>query len=155
MYPNILDFKRVEKHNFELTLKSNLTGGNHFFLSKFKMHFKVQQTRLVYLIQVSQNFLKHVVCCGFEKSKLQKEISSQNIQVAVFINTLPLSICCTYSTQPEVSTYLSQYPFLHDSQKGAYNAKTHTYSPKNVSYIIEEARIRGIRVVPEFDTPGT
>ena len=60
-----------------------------------------------------------------------------------------------YLFYQDVSTYLSQCPFLHDSQKGAYNAKTHTYSPKNVSYIIEEARIRGIRVVPEFDTPGT
>ena len=59
-----------------------------------------------------------------------------------------------YLFYQNVSSYLSQYPFLHDSQKGAYNAKTHTYSPKNVSYIIEEARIRGIRVVPEFDTPG-
>lgn len=122
------------------------------FYPNSKCIFKVQQTRLFYLIQVSQNFLKHVVCCGFEKSKLQKEISSQNIQVAVFINT---TFYVLYLFYPEVSTYLSQYPFLHDSQKGAYNAKTHTYSPKNVSYIIEEARIRGIRVVPEFDTPGT
>ena len=122
------------------------------FYPNSKCIFKVQQTRLFYLIQVSQNFLKHVVCCGFEKYKLQKEISSQNIQVAVFINT---TFYVLYLFYPEVSTYLSQYPFLHDSQKGAYNAKTHTYSPKNVSYIIEEARIRGIRVVPEFDTPGT
>ena len=40
------------------------------------------------------------------------------------------------------------------SERGSYNPKTHVYSQQNISDIIEEARIRGIRVVPEFDTPG-
>ena len=44
--------------------------------------------------------------------------------------------------------------FLLISERGSYNPKTHVYSQQNISDIIEEARIRGIRVVPEFDTPG-
>lgn len=37
--------------------------------------------------------------------------------------------------------------------KGAYTNK-HTYSKQDIADLIEFARIRGIRVIPEFDTPG-
>jgi len=43
------------------------------------------------------------------------------------------------------------YPQL--TIKGAYSPK-HVYTQKDVSDVIQYSRMRGIRVIPEIDTPG-
>ena len=44
------------------------------------------------------------------------------------------------------------YPRL--SYFGAFNPHTHVYTHLDVDKIVEEARLRGIRVIPEFDIPA-
>ncbi|CAH8853291.1 unnamed protein product, partial [Trichobilharzia szidati] len=50
---------------------------------------------------------------------------------------------------PFVST---TYPELSD--KGAYHPQKCTYDEEEVSDLLEYARLRGVRIIPEFDTPA-
>jgi N-acetyl-beta-hexosaminidase len=49
------------------------------------------------------------------------------------------------------SFFVPAYPRL--SATGCYSNVSHTHSPENLTAVVAYARERGIRVVPEFDTP--
>ena len=44
--------------------------------------------------------------------------------------------------------------FPNISRYGSFQPFTHIYTPNDVRAVIEYSRVRGIRVIPEFDSPG-
>ncbi|KAF5405067.1 hypothetical protein PHET_01359 [Paragonimus heterotremus] len=54
----------------------------------------------------------------------------------------------------ETSFPYSSYTFPELSRKGAYDPQAYVYTQDDVKHVLDYCRLRGIRVMPEFDTPG-
>ncbi|CAJ0602866.1 unnamed protein product [Cylicocyclus nassatus] len=88
------------------------------------------------MIDTSRHFLSMKVI------KRQLEIMAMN----------KMNVLHWHLVDSESFPYVSK-KFPNLAKVGAYSPK-HQYTPKDVQEIIDFARIRGIRVIPEFDLPG-
>ncbi|KAK0403501.1 hypothetical protein QR680_016957 [Steinernema hermaphroditum] len=89
-----------------------------------------------YMIDTSRHFL------SVNTIKRQIDLMAQN----------KMNLLHWHLVDSESFSYESRtFPEL--SAKGAYSTR-HVYTQKKVAEVIEHARLRGIRVMPEFDTPG-
>ena len=64
------------------------------------------------------------------------------------LNTLHVHL----SDDDSFSFFVPAYPRL--SATGCYSNVSHTHSPADLASLVAFARLRGVRVVPEFDTPA-
>ncbi|CAD5123529.1 DgyrCDS11869 [Dimorphilus gyrociliatus] len=81
---------------------------------------------------------------------LSKEVIKENIEAMAYNK---MNVFHWHIVDDQSFPYQSRkYPKLSD--EGAYNRFTHIYTQNDVAEIIEFARVRGIRVIPEYDTPG-
>ncbi|CAH8860520.1 unnamed protein product [Trichobilharzia szidati] len=81
---------------------------------------------------------------------LPVEILRKTIDIMAMVK---MNVLHWHITDDESFPFVSTtYPELSD--KGAYHPQKCTYDEIDVSDLLEYARLRGVRIIPEFDTPG-
>jgi len=102
------------------------------------------------LIEDEPRYAYRGVMLDSSRHFLSKEVLLRNLDL---MEMNKLNVFHWHLTDDNSFPFVSQ-KFPNLSEKGAYDPVTHVYSPRDVADIIEAARIRGIRIIPEFDMPG-
>lgn len=118
-------------------------------------------SQLVYLDESGQFLIKSTYVMDFPRFGFRGvmiDTSRHFISLRVLLQNLDamaynkLNVFHWHLVDDNSFPYMSNtYPDMSD--KGAYSPK-HVYSKEDIKRVIEYARVRGIRVIAEFDTPG-
>ncbi|VEN54407.1 unnamed protein product [Callosobruchus maculatus] len=160
LYPSKeVDLLQKERYRIEINqtgawLESNTVWGILRGLETF--------SQMVYLAQDEESLRMNLTSITDEA-----RFSHRGLLIDTSRHFIPVKVLCTmldamaynklnvfhwHIVDDQSFPYVSKrFPKL--SEKGAYS-QNHIYSVSDVQYIIDYARDRGIRVIPEFDTPG-
>ena len=112
-------------------------GVDQFVLHTARIHDYPRYSHRGLLIDTSRHFLP--------KKQILKTIDAMEMN--------KLNVLHWHMTDDQSFPFESEtFPQL--SRKGSYHASTHVYKAKDIGDIIEYARLRAVRIIPEFDSPG-
>nr|CAD2194993.1 unnamed protein product [Meloidogyne enterolobii] len=146
------EYKLMVPLNGEILLEANEIWGVLRGIETFSQLFFVKQGQLYIRTITVHDWPEYSVrgiLLDTSRHYLNKNIILRQIDLASQnkMNVLHWHIVDMESF-PFVST-----KFPNISKEGAFTSK-HIYSPNVVDEILQHARLRGVRVIPEFDTPG-
>jgi len=135
-----------DDHENDEENQSDFLNSIRFSSSDQKRLFKVNETA----IHDFPRYSYRGVMIDTSRHYIPVNVIKQNLDAMVYNK---FNVFHWHLTDDQSFPYVSRrFPEMH--LKGAFNAKTHIYSQEMIQDIIEYARLRGIRVIPEFDTPG-
>ncbi|THD21560.1 Beta-hexosaminidase [Fasciola hepatica] len=128
-------------------------GALHGLTSLAQLLWKVTNTSQVYVnqtfIQDAPRFAHRGVMVDTSRHFISKSILLVNMETMAFHK---MNVFHWHMVDDQSYPYQS-LKFRNLSEKGAYHSKQ-TYSPQDIKEVVEFGRLRGIRVIPEFDIPG-
>lgn len=146
------EYRLMVPLNGEILLEANEIWGVLRGIETFSQLFFVQQGQLYIRTITVHDWPEYSVrgiLLDTSRHYLNKNIILRQIDLA---SQNKMNVLHWHIVDMESFPYVSTH-FPNISKEGAFSSK-HIYSPNVVNEIIQHARLRGVRVVPEFDTPG-